>query len=298
MQFFTDRTGMTNAFNSWVDSYITNTKQNLKRHCEKRLRWYLKIMMYRLNGHGELVYDGLDERNAIKYMCKSQDWTDGDELRKTKMDTLVELIRNIGWPGTMSMGQFVTFHWLEAIRMFAIIQREVEHFKSHEVAQWSAFSNMGNHVTTVPKPPKVRNFAVVPLCDYHLKHFVLDYWDLFKLMNANNWLPKVRSKKTGKMIKPDKNDYKNEKSNLWAMIFDIKKIDEVIGTKNKFRHQIVTDSVSVSIMFEPKEPKKTDSQPLDASIYSCVSQEVAIDPGMKTFLAGVVIDHETGVEVS
>lgn len=298
-----DRTGLTNAFNAWVDTYTTNLTTNLKLHFEKRLRWYLKVLIYRFNMEKtfgqECIFDGLDERNAIKYACKAQDWTNGDALRQTKMMILVDYIKSIGWPGTMTMTQYVKIHWLESIRLFAKIQRLIEDFKANEIAQWNAFSKCPKHETTVPKPPsQVRNFSVMPLCDYHLKHFVLDYWDLFQLMSVNDWLPKTPSKKTGKMIKPDKNHYKQDKSVLWAMLFDMDKINEIIGPKNKFHYQIVTDSVSASVMFTPREPKKTVEKPLDASVYNDKLQEIAIDPGMKTYLAGVVIDHETGVEVS
>lgn len=287
-----------NAFTYFYQMYTTNTQTNLKTHCEQRLRYFLKIKCWKFNERTRIQientnqhyeFDGLDERNAIKYVMKAQDWTNEDIQRTIKMNILVNEIKRIGWPGTMKMKQFLHKQWFESIWLFGQIQREVEQFTQNVTGQWKKFKGWN---TTVKKPPKVKRFAVIPLCDYHLKHFRLDTRDLFNTMKTNKWLPSEQNER----------HYREHKEELWGEVFDLDKIKEIIGPKNTFHFQIVTDSVSASVVFKPpKAQPKTKTVAEDQAnpaIYNGKRYEIGIDPNMKLYLGVVRHDLLTGVEVN
>lgn len=206
--------------------------------------------------------------------------------------------------------------WLRSMWMFVIIQREVEaflikyNFLSEQWGQYNRDKHSKNKPLnlkqpTVPRPPTVRNFTVVPLCRFQLKHIRIDHSDLYRITNDMGLIRrKMLSAKTGNLNKADDAYFRQYKEDLFGMMFNMKKIKR-IAKKNKmndFHFQVLTDGVSVSLLF--KKPKqKIDNEAADQHLRDLYAEkrvkwEIGIDANVRTYLAVVARDVETGAEVS
>lgn len=299
-----DKKELGNSFGYAVDMHVTNTRTNLRVHGEKRLRKFVKIRAYQFNKAEiyHIEFDQQDQNNVIDYVMNSKDRTANDIDRIAKMNLLLDELEIIGWVRTIPMRLYIKKHWLESLRLFGKIQQAIDEFKSGDVAEWHELNRnrRRNDPARTKKPPNIENFALVPLCDYHLKHIRIDIRDCYNLMSKLKLLPKVKNPDTNRWNQVSQTHYRKHPAELWGLLFDMEKIDAAVGPKNKFHAQIVTDSVSASIVFTPKSKSKvkTEPQPLDSDVYKGIEQEIGIDPGMKLYLAVVRIDLTNNVEVS
>lgn len=199
---------------------------------------------------------------------------------------------------------------------FIVIQREIEQFllnRADDIAQWHAFHKdpSNNQQPTCSRPPTVRNFTVVPLCDFHLKHIRIDLTDCYWLTSKCKAIPKHINENTGRLNKTPCEYYTSKKlpdevkaqraAELFNILFDMDKIQRNGKRAKRFYGQIVTDGVAASVIYERQRHRPTFFCSLMIFIkwwMGLFTNVVGIDPGDKTWLAGVRRVIRTGVEVS
>lgn len=305
------KTILGNAFDYYYQQYERNVKTNLNTWCENRLRYLLKIICYQWNmdsGHDE--YDEIDVRNTLKYVLQDTNWTDGDDDRVRKLAHLLWLLEQYSFPTNLNIKEDVKENWFESLWSFALIQRRVEHFLSDpdielRREQWTAYNEdkENNAKPLFKRPPKVNNFTVVPLSDYHLKHTRFDHTNCYNLTSSFKVLPRYRNEKTKRLNNRSKGSYENDKRALWNIFFDMDKIDKMGKNWKGFNFQFLTDGVSVSLLFKKKEKPAKYNFPNLLMIflkYMCCYFvfEIGIDPGDKTWLAAVRRNIATKIEVN
>lgn len=287
-----------NSYNYFRDQYITNLKTNLNVHCERRLTFFIRMMCFQMNNeYGEIVFDGTDIRNILKDAIKNQDWTDGDYAREWKRDALWGHLERVGFPRTC-IKWFTCNKWFESMWPFLNIQREIENFLDRQ------------DEPTEQRPPKISNFTVTPACNEHLKHIKIDMTVCYWLTSKLDALPKYKNPETGRLNNVPKeyytcktmtNEQKAERrAELFGILFDMEKIQRNGKNAKEFYGQIDSDGVSASVIYErQKRP-----------IFFCLLMMwikfiqglfinvIGIDPGDKTWLAGVRRDIRSRVEVS
>lgn len=306
-----------NSFQYFRQQYVTNLKTNLNTHCENILKGFLKIRVFQLNLHNPVVpYDAIDIRNALKDVMKDMDWTDGDALRQEKKQHLLQHLTDIGFPADTNLKQYVKSNWFQTIWPFIRIQREVEQFLidyRDQMEQWRVFNKdrKSNEKPDKPRPPTVRNFTVIPLCDSHLKHIKIDISDCYQWTSKCDAIPKFTNEKTGKLNKYPKGYYtskklsrevKNERAaELFDTLFNMDKIRRNGKHAKEFHGQINTDGVAASVLYD--RPKRSNRFFCLLMIYmkyifGFFVNVIGIDPGDKTWLAGIRREIRTDVEVS
>lgn len=302
------RENVANGFEYFVTMYITNIINNLVIHCECRLRYFLRMECYKWNLYlGWDMFNNIDVLNTIKDVMKDQDWTNDNAYRQMKKKILLRSLTHIGFPPNVNIKYFVKDNWFKSIWMFLRIQRDVEQFlidTEFETGQWNIFNSDRNNnlEPTVPRPPKVKNFTVVPLCDYKLKHTRFDQKDCYALASKWDLLPKHRNPVTRRMNRREREYYNDRKDELWNLLFNMDKIRRIGKRLAPYFHfQIVTDGTTASVLF--KKPKKESN-------FFCLLMvfikymlgyfvfEIGVDPGDKTWIAGVRRNIQTKVEVS
>jgi len=262
-------------------------------------------------GHDE--YDEIDVRNTLKYVLQDTDWTGGDDDRVRKLEHLLQLLEHYGFPAyteNLNIKQDVKDNWFESLWSFALIQRKVEEFLSDpdielRREEWNFYyeDKKNNAKPLFKQPPKVNNFTVVPLSDYHLKHTRFDHTDCYNLTSSFKALPTHKNPRTGRKNRESKESYKNDKWALWNILFDMDKIDKMGKNWKGFNFQFQTDGVSVSLLFKKKEKPAKYNFPNLLMIflkYMCCYFvfEIGIDPGDKTWLAAVRRNIATKIEVN
>lgn len=150
-----------------------------------------------------------------------------------------------------------------------------------------------NSNENVKKPPKIKNLVVIPICKFKRAHYTMDNSGLYDLccqleINARDqYGGRIRS-----------TQFDNEQA--WRELFDIHKINRMGGRK-QFHRMILTDGVSVSILYE--KPASDTSSISKEEIKEMLARGdfgnlLGIDPGMKTKNATVRHNIATGKEVS
>lgn len=307
-----------NAFQYFREQYVTNLKTNLNTHGEKHLKDFLRIRCFQWNLRNlGMTFDGTDLRNVLKNIIKDQDWTDGDALRQQKVNVLLLELADIGFPADTNLKQYIREHWFESMLPFINIQREIEQFLieyADNFEQWRAFNKdrKGNEKPTVPRPPTVRNFSVLPLCNFHLKHIRIDTKDCYWLTSkCGAKMETFLNDKTGNFNKVKEGHYTNKKlskeekaeraAELFDFLFDMNKIRRNGKHAKRFYGQIVTDGVSASVIYT-KQPRQSIFSSMwiimTMWIMGLFVNEIGIDPGDKTWLAGVRREIRTRIEVS
>lgn len=175
------------------------------------------------------------------------------------------------------------------------------------------------------QPPKVRNLAVIPICNFQRKHVAVDNYSLYKVIcemfarrsaeneaaaegkvKAEDQKGEKEKKKAGKSRETiSYNQFREHQQWYWDNIFDLPKIrrlaKEKDGSKRKFRFRILSDGVSVSLQFDIKrakvqsiDMKKIKQQLLDGFFRYIIG----IDPGDKTWNATTRRTVASGKEVN
>lgn len=307
-----NREGMGNAFNSLYEQYIVNVKNNLKVHYVRRIRSFLRMRCFEFN-HGQLrtrkpanigIFDEVDIKNATKFLINQRDWTRGDANRMDKMQFLLNEVERVGGPSDFNLKQFVTTQWFASLQMWIKIQRYVTHFQttySYLNSRWARYHQdpLSNMEPIVPRPPKIHNFNAIPIHNYHLKHIRIDT-ALFYAIACKLGALKLMVGKSGRKVNISRDWYNQNPSYYWQNVFDMKKIKRIGGNNKTFDCTIMTDSVSVSLIYV-KANRALDEIDL-AKIRRMYQNfefvyELGVDPGVRTWNATVRRRIDTGSEV-
>lgn len=153
------------------------------------------------------------------------------------------------------------------------------------------------------KPPKVRNLAVIPICDIQRMHYPIDNYTFYKLLCGTDLIPKYKSERKVKG-KYEKNipfgDFMDFKRDYWNQFFYMRKINYFVRYKKNFRFRILSDGIAVSLQYDVPEK---DFNPLDKERIvreyenGQIHGEAAIDLGDRTWMAYVYRDVATRKEV-
>lgn len=293
------KTGLDNSYEYYRQQYITNLKTNLNTHCEKRLTYFFRIQCFICNmTFGPNFFDGTDIRNILKDAMKNQDWCDGDAHREWKRTILWNHLERIGFPLNTCIKEYVQSNWFESLWAFIRMEREIEDFLIQAAEPNEC------------RPPTVNNFTAIPLCNTHLKHIKIDTKVCYYLTSKFGALPKYTNENTGRennvpleyyTSKELSSEQKAErKAELFGILFDMEKIGRNGKHAKVFYGQIDSDGVSATTIYE--RAKRT--------IFFCLLMTflkytleyfvnvIGIDPGDKTWLAGVRRDIRSRVEVS
>lgn len=209
------RTAMSNSFTYMVELYEQNLKTNLKRWCYKRIKTFFNMKKYEMNLQN-IDIDDIDVKNALRAVFLLLDGTDGDPDRIMKMDTLIEALVEIGGEDARDMRKFVNVDWFKSLQMWVKMQRQIEEF------------HVTHPRTTTPTPPKIRNFAAIPLCNFQLKHIKIDNTELTEICTRKSQMG------TFKNVDDNNNDNGNANDNrddCWNSVFDMEKIRRIEGNK-------------------------------------------------------------------
>lgn len=157
-----------------------------------------------------------------------------------------------------------------------------------------------------PEPPKITNFAAIPMCTYKRRHIRIDTDQLYDLVCGIQAQPlkfgKLIDKKTGrpKFINVTPDEFLINPVESWGLYFDMGKINRQVKYKKRFGKQIVTDGVSASVLYhQPKQEKAPidDEQVKRKLVAGEIPIELSIDPGMRTWNAAVRYNFITHEEV-
>lgn len=300
-----------NGINYLINTYVTNVENNLSTHAKKRLHEFLKMKVYKNNRNPIVVlFDDKDIDNTIQWAIYGKDRTDSRTMegvaRREKRELLLNMIRHHSWFDIENdnIKSFTKNHWFKSLPMWLAMQREIEEFNVSE-------ENRQQRRKQAPKPkrkpkqktepvantpPKVNNLTVIPLCDFFRAHFTIDNFNLYKLFCGTGIIPKNED---GKQI--SSKDFTKDKSWHWNQVFKLPKIKHFGRLKKQFRFMILSDGVSVSILYTKL---RRDSKPMDESeiirkyLNGDFVYELGIDPGMKTWNATTRRTIETGKEAS
>ena len=210
-------------------------------------------------------------------------------------------------PGNeFNIRQFTKDNWFRSIRMWMNIQIDIHNFHSEYAdlnQQWYRFKKDPlNHPE--PQPPKLSNFTVIPMCTFKRRNFRIDTDALWHVLNKIDLLPTVKGLLTVKGVqkwrKMTKNEFYANIPTYWGIYFDLNKINNLVKYKKQFHYQIVTDGVSVTVLY--KRPEHKECEPSDAEVEQRrangeFANEIGFDPGMRTYIAGVIYNFFTGREV-
>lgn len=311
--YWPTRTQLNNGFEYLCQQYKTNVTTNLTTWFEKRLLYFLKMKCYEFNQVAE-EFDDIDVRNTMKNLLYNQDWTEGDANRLDKMTRLYTEVQRRCTPSFnryLNMVQYVECKWFESLWFFIIIQREIGIFIEQHQSLVSAWINHKKYPTIYqqpdqPMPPKIQNFTVIPMCTTKLKHIKFDHTNLLALLSQMNVVPDKFYGNDGKHTAQSQAYFAEHKDDAWSILFNMDKIREICKPNQLFHYMILTDSVAASVLYDT--PKRQPGELNRESIIQKIHQEdepnknfkyiISMDPGMKTYLAGVRRNILTGVEVN
>ncbi|XP_055317515.1 uncharacterized protein LOC129576423 [Sitodiplosis mosellana] len=242
-------------------------------------------------------------KNTTKFLVNQRDWTHGNADRYRKMQFLLSEVVRIGGPANHNLKEFVTEDWFASLRMWIKIQRNISYFHTTYGilnSEWAKYKS--DHVTNkmplVPRPPKVKNFIAIPVHDFDLKHIRIDVTLFYEIACGLGALKHAIGKRGGK-VNISREVYNKNPAQWWKHVFNMKKINKIGGRKMKFDCSIMTDSVSVSLMYI-KSNRMLDAKDLktieDMYREGRFVYELGIDPGVRTWNATVRRTVATGDE--
>lgn len=292
-----ERQGMQNAFNYLIDQYTVNVKNNIKTWSYSRVKTFFKLQMHDLNLMGHEITD-IDVKNATKSVMFN------NITPSENVNRLLHQARMIGIPVGQRLCDLVRSHWLQMMPIFINIQRQI--FQHHQ--RFELLNDLyrrhyrdptHNPLPTVKRPPKIRNFNVIPIHDYKLKHIRIDTHCFYTLACKLGAL-KLTKGKRGQPVNIGKKDFNANLRYCWNQIFDMDKIEKMGKSKKTFDFAIVTDSVAASVCYMRdvcQSQQYTDEQ--INTMYGNNQFHFAhgMDPGVRTWNATVRKHILSGVEV-
>lgn len=292
-----ERHGMANSFNYLVDQYTTNVKNNIKVWSYSRIKTFFTMQRYELNLFGHNITD-IDVKNATKAVMFNN-------ITPTEnVNRLLQQAQIIGVPIGERLCDLVRSNWMQMIPIFINIQRHVfNHHHRFELLN-DAFRRhhrdpANNPEPRVKRPPKVRNFVVIPVHDYHLKHIRIDSHCFYQLACKFGAL-KLAKGKRDRAINIGKGDYDNNLLYYWDQVFNMDKILQIGKSKKTFDFAIVTDSVAVSLCYlRDVCPSYQNTNEQIKTMYENNQFHfvLGMDPGVRTWNATVRKHILSGVEV-
>lgn len=287
-----------NAFNYIVTQYTTNVKNNLKIWCYSRIKTFFKLRRHQMNlMDDQLNITDIDVTNATKAVLFN------NVIPTENVNMLLHQARMIGIPVGQKLCDVVRYRWFETIPIFLNIQRAVFEYHEHYSILnelWRKYHQdpVNNRKPTVPRPPKINNFRVIPVHDFKMKHIRIDISQFFKMVKPMGVM-KGGVGVRGFKIDIHESDYKKDPSTYWDRVFDMKKIVR-IGGKKEFDFGIVTDSVDVSLCYV--KPERETIEYTDGDINFMYERGdfvfvLGMDPGVRTWNATVRKHIQSGVEV-
>lgn len=309
-----------NAFKYMWEQFADNVKTNLNTHCESRLKKFFRMRAYELNDmirRGMLIdqpwFDSSDVSNAVKFAYHRKFHAQTDESIQ-KMAFLLEQLYAVGAPDMpddqFNIRGYTANNWFQSLRMWINIQRDIHHFHLAfaDIRQsWAYHRAAPRNVTrpTIPEPPKIANFAAIPMCTFQRRHVRIDTDVLYNILCAVKEVPRKLGMPTKKgkvkMRNITQNDFRLNEAGSWDLFFDRAKIDRQVKSKKPFPYQILSDGVSATLLYsKPQEPECTitNEEIVNRLEDGQLSYEIGIDPGMRTWNAAVRRNLLTGEEVS
>lgn len=306
-------TAMGNAFNYLYEQYIDNVKTNLRTHCERRLRLFFKMrvyehndfVMFHQNNPNSFMLGEDDVKNAINYTIKRRDTTRNANER-IQLQVLLDALIECGAPNDCDIRNYVDNNWFKSLYMWIQIQRDIQQFQhsyANVRASWNLFRKHPLYVQRpqAPEPPKIHNFAAIPICSNQRRHIRIDTQVLYNLVCRIKIVPqKIGESKKQQPINIIRNEFFLNKSGSWFIYFNKDLIVKMVKNKKMFAHQIVSDGVSVSVIYkrpdqpEPEIPKEEVRRRFELGNFWYL---LGIDPGMRTYNATVRRCLRTGEEV-
>lgn len=291
--------GLGNAFNSLIDQYTMNTRNNIKKWSYSRIKTFFKLKRFQLNSIGHRISE-MDVKNATKTVMFLNVATLSENVKLLLQEAVL-----IGIPVGENLCNIVRDEkeWFKTIPLFINIQRQI--FKHHERYEmlnnaWRQYlrNPVVNAKPTVPRPPLIKNFRVIPLHDFRMKHIRIDIHLFYQIACKLGVLKKAKGF-FGQPINITKKTYDLNPSEHWNEIFDLSKITKIGGNRT-FDFAIVTDSVGVSLCFmkpERASTEPTNEQIKDDYVNKKFTFVLGIDPGVRTWNATVRKHIESGTEV-
>lgn len=298
---------LANSFKYLWEQYRDNVKTNLTTHCEKRLKKFFKMRVFELNdfansfnyfnnlfGTNQAMpyYDNVDIINAVNYTYKRRDTTNGDVERQLRLGELLDELRWVGAPDDCNIRDFVQNNWFESLRMWTEIQRDIHLFNI-------AYKDRRDK-------PKIRNFAVVPICSFQRRHIRIDTDALYNILCKVKAIPKKTGNRklkdgTSNFVNIGSNEFRKNPIASWNLFFDVDKMLKLAHNKREFHGQILTDGVAATILYDtPKVQAEeiSDEEVIEMYRAKLFTYELGIDPGYRTWNATVRKNIRTGEEVS
>lgn len=291
-----EKQALGNAFNKLVDQYKTNVKNNIKIWSYSRIHTFFKVKRYEMNLTGKNISD-IDVKNATKAVMFN------NITRSANVDELLGHATMIGIPVGQRLCDIVRQKWFQTIPIFVNIQRVVfVHHERYDLLNdmWHRYHRDPNNnpKPSIPRPPKIRNFRVIPIHDYHMKHIRIDT-HLFFEMACKLGALKLAIGATKNKVNISKDEFYDNEVFCWDRVFKMDKIN-AIGKQRTFDFAIVTDSVDASLCFvkpQSDSVKFTDEQIADMYDNNSFDFVLGMDPGVRTWNATVRKHIQSGVEV-
>lgn len=300
-----------NALKYLGEQYIDNVKTNIRTHCKARLGMFFKMSVYALNDsiiqdpNAANLFSNDDVKNAINFTYNHRDTTGGDANKQQRLDVLLDELIDCGAPHDCNIRDFVENDWFKSLCMWLQIQRAVQHFHlayENYYNSWNLFKKYPLYVQrpNIPHPPKIHNFTAIPVCSFQRKHIRIDTNVLYNVLCATNQVPQKLGRRRP-WINIKENEFRRNLTGSWGLFFDIEKITKMVKGKKAFDHQILSDGVSVTVLYlRTIQPQTEKSNEELLRLYEAGSfcYELGIDPGMRTWNATVRKNIHTNAEVS
>lgn len=313
-----------NAIKDLIKTYVTNVKTNLATHAKKRLRAFLTMKVYERNNMNPLVirYNDEDINHTISWAIFGKDSikvNDPERPAKTsRRAMLLRMIVEMCWysiPHT-NVYWFTKINWFQSIVLWISIQRQIDEFNTNEMYREQRMWERAHYRTckrqqstghckcgaTKNCPPKVRNFAVIPIAKFSRTHYTLDNFTFYKLLCGVGLISQIDSTKRRKKRNITFNEFMAHKEWNWNQYFNMRKIKWFVRKKKRFRFRVLTDGVSVSLAYDVD---KKDVVPIEIQRRNTTQKytnggfvnESGTDPGVNTWNATMLRNIETGKEV-
>lgn len=181
-----------NATGDLIDVYITNEKNNLNMHCDKRLRNYLKLRVHQnnLNERRRFTLNDEDVKHAVNWATKQYDsivvQNMDDMAKRDRREYLLQMIREISWfviPND-DLKTFTKVRWFESLPLWLTMQRALDAMNLQKQRDHELEKRGKKEKPAKPKRDEFKNLKVTPICNTQRKHFPMDTFGLYKMMCA------------------------------------------------------------------------------------------------------------------
>ncbi|RYE17060.1 MAG: hypothetical protein EOP45_16460 [Sphingobacteriaceae bacterium] len=274
-----------NNFKYLYQQYDRNVVTNLTTHAQSRLRQFLRLIVWQHNNNNPNDrFDEIDIKNAVNWAIKRFDSTRLDAQRMANRNRLLEHVRQFGGPDDDDIAKFTKEEWFASLPLWLYMQSQIT-----EYHDWMANND-------IPDAPKIKNLCVIPICSHERKPVKIDADVLYRMMCDTGICPR---NEYGTQVKVG--HVTSNKEHYFKEIFNMEKINRMLKVNKTFYYHVVSDGVSMSILYKVRQTV-LDQLITDGVVKKRYEDgfyvyELAIDPNMKTWMAVVRRDIQTGKEV-